>query len=331
MCGTEVTHEPCSVTCLWIISWRHVEADAAALADEGAAAPGRGAATAPGAGRPALPEQSTVVEKPRAAGELGQPAPACVVGGEGVVHQAEVAARARAARRDVGADDRPGAHRPREHRRGQPDRPETGHQQGVPAGDVEPQQRLVGRAEAAGDQRPVDVRQGVGQRQAGASPRRAGSRRGRRRAASRRPLGDAVGAADQVAAAALLADPAAGDVVDHHPVAHGEPPAARADRDDLAARLVPGDDALVGLRPVAEVLAVDRPDVAAADRRRLHRQQHLAGPGLGHRQRSRARRVLSPGSRTPCIGRGHVAAPRPPAWRARRARAASPAPRRTPW
>jgi hypothetical protein len=45
--------------------------------------------------------------------------------------------------------------------------------------------------------------------------------------------------------------------------------AAGADRLDLAARLVAGDDALVRLRPVAKVLAIDGPDVAAADRGRL--------------------------------------------------------------
>jgi hypothetical protein len=49
---------------------------------------------------------------------------------------------------------------------------------------------------------------------------------------------------------AFLAHPAPGDVVDGDAVALGEPPARRADIDDLAAGFVPADDALVGLRPV---------------------------------------------------------------------------------
>jgi hypothetical protein len=49
---------------------------------------------------------------------------------------------------------------------------------------------------------------------------------------------------------AFLAHPAPGDVTDGGAVALGEPPAPRADIDDLAAGFVPGDDALVGLRTV---------------------------------------------------------------------------------
>ena len=55
------------------------------------------------------------------------------------------------------------------------------------------------------------------------------------------------------------------------------------DLDDLAARLVPGDHPLVALGALAQVLAVDGPDVAAADRRRLHLHQHLAVARLGDR------------------------------------------------
>ena len=52
------------------------------------------------------------------------------------------------------------------------------------------------------------------------------------------------GAGDHVAAAAIVADPAAGDVIDDDAVAHAEAPAARAGLDDLPARLVAGDHAL---------------------------------------------------------------------------------------
>ena len=61
----------------------------------------------------------------------------------------------------------------------------------------------------------------------------------------------------------------------------GEPTAAGPDRRHLAARLVAGDHPLIGLRSPAQVLAVDRADVAAADRRGLHPHQHLAMSRLG--------------------------------------------------
>jgi hypothetical protein len=51
--------------------------------------------------------------------------------------------------------------------------------------------------------------------------------------------------------------------------------------DDLPARLVPADHVLVGLGALAEVLAVDRPQVAAADRRGLHGEDDLAPARLG--------------------------------------------------
>ena len=91
------------------------------------------------------------------------------------------------------------------------------------------------------------------------------------------PVGRAgvVGAADLVAVAALVAQPAADDVVNHHPVAEPEVAAPWSHLDDLAAGFVAGDHAAVGLGAVAEVLAVDRADVAPADRRGPHPQQHL--------------------------------------------------------
>ena len=113
-----------------------------------------------------VPEQSTVAEKPRP--PVGpRPAPRVPSAAQRLVDQAEVEREPAALGGHVGADDRPGAHRPGQHRRGQADRSEAGDQQAVAARDVEPQQRLVGGAEPARDERPVDVRQRVGQRQAG--------------------------------------------------------------------------------------------------------------------------------------------------------------------
>ena len=86
------------------------------------------------------------------------------------------------------------------------------------------------------------------------------------------------GAADHVAGAALLADAATGDVVDDDPVVGAQPSAVGAHGDHLAARFVACDDALVGLRSGTQVLPIDGPDVAPADRRSLHPQQDLTMP-----------------------------------------------------
>ncbi len=90
-------------------------------------------------------------------------------------------------------------------------------------------------------------------------------------------------ATDHITVPALVADPAAGDVVNHHPVAGPELLAAWTDLDDLSARLVSRDHSLVALGALAQVLAVDRPDVAAANRRGLHPHQNLAVAGFGDR------------------------------------------------
>ncbi len=72
-------------------------------------------------------------------------------------------------------------------------------------------------------------------------------------------------ATDHITVAALVADPAPGDVVDYHPVTGPELLAAWPQLDDLPARLVTRDHTLVALGALAQVLAVDRPDVAAAN------------------------------------------------------------------
>ena len=65
-------------------------------------------------------------------------------------------------------------------------------------------------------------------------------------------------------------------MVEQHAIAGTKARAPRADRDDLAARLVTRDHAAVRLGASADVLAVDRADVAAADRRRLHAHHDLS-------------------------------------------------------
>src|SRR5215471_9143279 len=90
------------------------------------------------------------------------------------------------------------------------------------------------------------------------------------------------GAGDHVAAPAVLADAAAGNVIHDHALALAEPPAAGTGLDNLPARLVARDHALVALRTLAEMLVIDTPDIRPANRRRLHAQQHFAVAGRGH-------------------------------------------------
>jgi hypothetical protein len=124
-------------------------------------------------------------------------------------------------------------------------------------GQLQPQQPLIGGAEAAGDQRSVDVAERLGQQDAS---RFFGQEVVGVAAvtlpAVRRPVRR--GTADHVAVPALLTHPAAGDVIAHHAVTDAEPLAALPDSNDLPVRLVPGDHPLVRLRPRTEVLPVDR-------------------------------------------------------------------------
>src|SRR5690606_35597399 len=90
-------------------------------------------------------------------------------------------------------------------------------------------------------------------------------------------------ATDHVSVPAILANAAAVDVIDDHAIARLKPFAPRPHLHDLPARLMPGDGAgLVSLGSFSQVRAVDRADVAAADRARLGLDQHLPVAGLGH-------------------------------------------------
>src|ERR1022692_2964893 len=101
------------------------------------------------------------------------------------------------------------------------------------------------------------------------------------------PVGAAVlfaGARDHVAAPAVVAHSAARNVIDDHPVAHAETPAAGTCLHDLAGRLAPRHHSLVSFRSLAQALMIDAPDIRAADGRSLHAQQHLAVPRLRDRK-----------------------------------------------
>src|ERR1035441_7568606 len=90
------------------------------------------------------------------------------------------------------------------------------------------------------------------------------------------------GAGDHVAAAAIVAHSAAGDVIHNHPVAHAEAAASRARLDDLPARFVTGHHALIAFRTLAQVLVIDAAYVRTADGGGLHAEQHFAVAGHRH-------------------------------------------------
>jgi hypothetical protein len=87
---------------------------------------------------------------------------------------------------------------------------------------------------------------------------------------------------DHVATPAIVAEAAAGDVIDDRAVTFLELLAVGADGDDLPARLVSGDDALVALRAFAKMLMVDAPDVGAADGGGFDAQENFSAARTGH-------------------------------------------------
>src|SRR5690606_13183670 len=144
----------------------------------------------------------------------------------------------------VEADDARGAEGAREHGGGEPDGAEAGDEHDVVAADADLLQALVDGAEAAGDLRAVGVREGVGQQD---QVFLFGEEVVGHAAVALPAVGPApplARAAYHVAAPTVVAEAAAGDVVDDHPVALLEAPAPRPGLDDLAARLVAGDDAV---------------------------------------------------------------------------------------
>src|SRR5208337_5608175 len=90
------------------------------------------------------------------------------------------------------------------------------------------------------------------------------------------------GAGNHVAAPAVVAHAATGDVIDNDAIARFEAAAAFAHGHNLAAWLVPGDHALVTLGALAKMFVINAANVGPADGRRFHSQQNFPMTRLGH-------------------------------------------------
>ena len=82
-------------------------------------------------------------------------------------------------------------------------------------------------------------------------------------------------------------------MIDDDAVAGRETPAAGAGLLDLAGRFVSGDDALVALGALAQVLVVNAADIRPADGRRLHAEENFAMARLGYGRFPEFRRAIS--------------------------------------
>jgi len=250
-----------------------LEADGAALADKGDVAPAAGglngqtACRCVGAGIDGLLHTL-------AAGDLHDLLKR-LVGLEYVVHKAQLLRKSDALLVDLHADAHLRADSLGHHQRRQTHRAEAGDQHRIIAVDADLLDRLIHRAEAAGNLRAVEIGQLIRQRNQILLVRKDV---GRHAAVALPAVGRTVraGAGNLVAAAAVVAHAAAGDVVNDHAVAHLEALQALARLHDNAAGLVARNGAgNVALSPLARVLAVDAADVAAADGRCLRLNQHL--------------------------------------------------------
>jgi hypothetical protein len=81
-------------------------------------------------------------------------------------------------------------------------------------------------------------------------------------------------------APAVVADSAAGDVIDDHTITLAETTAAWSDPDDLTARFVPGNHALIALRPFAQMLVVNTSNIRAAYSGGFHEEKDFSMPWL---------------------------------------------------
>ena len=91
------------------------------------------------------------------------------------------------------------------------------------------------------------------------------------------------GAAYHVSPPAVIAEAAAGNVVNHDPVAFFKAPHARTARNNLARGFMAGNLVLIPFRPFAKVLAVNGSDVAAANGGGLHTNKDFSMAWKGHR------------------------------------------------
>ncbi len=260
---------------------RRVELDLATFADQDNSAPfARGAdrgRTGGGMGR-AVDRALDAV----AAGELAHLVDVVGAGGQRLVAQAEIARELHAVFVHVDANDLRRAQLAAERRRGQTDGAEAGDEHRVVAADADFFEAFVNRAEAAGNLRAV----GIGERIGEVNQVLLLREKVIGHAAIALP---AVGAAilfaragNHVTAPAIVANAAAGNVVDDHAVAFAELAAAGPGLHDLAARFVARDDALVAFGAFAEVLVINAADVGAADGRGLHPDEDFAVAGRGH-------------------------------------------------
>jgi hypothetical protein len=71
-------------------------------------------------------------------------------------------------------------------------------------------------------------------------------------------------------------------VIDDDPMTFFEAAATGPQRDNLATRLVTGDNILIGFRALPEMLAVNGSDIGATDGRSFHSNQNFAVTGSGY-------------------------------------------------
>ncbi|MCP1428174.1 hypothetical protein J3D45_000672 [Microbacterium foliorum] len=86
-------------------------------------------------------------------------------------------------------------------------------------------------------------------------------------------------AADLVSLSTICAEAATADVVDDDTVADLQVFYSCSECDDLAGRFMAGDYVLVSLGALAQVLSVDGPEIAPADRRCSGSEENLADTG----------------------------------------------------
>ncbi|OPZ66199.1 MAG: hypothetical protein BWY83_02949 [bacterium ADurb.Bin478] len=193
-----------------------------------------------------------------------------------MIEQAQLSCNLNPLGQRLDPDDLLGSHCAGQHRRRQPHRPQSGHQHGVIAAHADLFQSFVNRAESAGHLSAVRIRQPVRQ---GHQIFFLGQQVLSHPAVALPAIGPSMrtGAGDVVSSPAVIAHPAAGDVIDDYPVAFLKSPTARTNPGDLSARLVPGDHpALIALHAFAQMLVINAANVRPADRRGFHLDKRLA-------------------------------------------------------
>ena len=226
---------------------RGIELDSTAFAEEGDFAPFAGGTDDDGAGGVVAGAVDGAFNT-LALGESFDVADAGRAAEKGFVAEAEVKGKLDALGHDIETDDCLRAELAGERGDGETDRAETSNKDGIGAADTDFLQTFESGAEAAGDLRAVSVRE---------------FRRESDEVLffSEKVVGHATialpavgapevlaGAGDGVAAAAIVAETAARDVINDDAIALVKTAATRPGRDDLAAGFMSGYDALVAFR-----------------------------------------------------------------------------------